>query len=225
MVAGPEDELKRATCEQSRCGPRMASPVPTPNIWAFHVKSGKPGPWEPSSRLPVRRLRGCRWRRLECSSLPLPLPPPSLGGSDGCRSSHLSLVSYLHPSFCVLLMIGSIGWCLRCRLSGSHPASPSRLWDRAVNRTGLCGVFPMSAFPGQTAAGNGLVNSACPHPTDALMTVTGGCCHSCWSSPTCPPVPEFLATGCSLAPCCSCPQGVGKTKLWAVSWWDRNFIL
>lgn len=82
----------------------------------------------------------------------------------------------------------------------------------------------MSAFPGQTAVGNGWVNSGCPHPTDALMT-DGWSLSQLLVITYLPPVPKFLATGCSLAPCCSCPQGVGKTKLWAVSWWDRNFIL
>lgn len=157
----------------------MASPVRTPNIWAFHVKSGKPGPWEPSSCLPVRRLHVLQ--------LALPLPPPALGGSDGCQSSRLSFVSYLHPPFCVVLMISSIGWHLRCRLLGFQSRlsllalGPGCLlnWavrsvsDASLPKTDCCGAW---------------LGEQCLSPSSRGSDDCDGwsLCHCCWSPHTCP---------------------------------------
>lgn len=90
VVAGPEDELKRASCEQM--WPSHGQP-------SAHTKSGhftsnleKQDPWEPGSCLPVRRLRGSPGGDSRAPTCPCLSPPPSLGWSDRCQSSPLCFV-------------------------------------------------------------------------------------------------------------------------------------
>lgn len=62
MVAGPEDKLKWTSCEQM--WPSHGQPSVTLKIWAFHIKSGKPGPLGTRQLSSHEAVPWLLWRRL-----------------------------------------------------------------------------------------------------------------------------------------------------------------